>query len=56
MVDFKRTPVLQPKDFFAEEIAEESFHEDLEVIFLEFSTRLKVVEKKKRLTKDWGIG
>lgn len=52
MVDLKDTPDLQPKDFFTEEITEHFYYEASEVIFLDFSSQAKSVEKKKRLSKE----
>jgi hypothetical protein len=47
------TPVLQPKEWFTEEIAVELFLEEVaENIILEFDHKLQTLEKDGRLLKE----
>jgi hypothetical protein len=52
MADFDGTPVLQPMEWFAQEIISESFEEDAEIIVLERTVEMLTFEKNKRLFKE----
>lgn len=52
MADFAGTPVLHPMEWFAEEVIQESYGEDTEIIFLEFAVAMQALEKMKRLSKE----
>ena len=46
------TPVLQPLEWFAEEIVVVSLDEDAEIIVLELAVAMQVLEKQKRLSRE----
>jgi hypothetical protein len=52
MPEFDGTPVLQPPEWFAEEIVVASSNEDAEIIVLELAVAMQVLEKHKRLSKE----
>ena len=52
MADFDGTTVLQTKEWISEEMFAEFFIEDAEIIVLELSSAIEVVEKNKRLKKE----
>lgn len=52
MANVDGTPVLQPTEWFAEEIIAEFFDEGAEIVILEFADTVQTIEKARRLSKE----
>jgi len=53
MAEFDGMPVLQPREWFAEEAVSEFSGEEAEKVVLEFGLRMQAIEKTKRLSREW---